>query len=79
MVVDRKACELLRKRRNNLVRRHDEFAKRYQMKIWLVMIMPNGRLYTYRSNPDEPAPTDAEIVGCATLTHYGILKICCLA
>jgi len=62
MAVDRKDRELIRKRRNNLLRRHDEFARRYQIRICLTIEMPTGRLYTYRSNPDLPAPTEKEIV-----------------
>lgn len=62
MTADRKDRELIRKRRNNLLRRHNEFAQRYDMRIWLTMEMPSGRFYTYRSHPQLVAPTDGEIV-----------------
>ena len=62
MTMDRKDRELIRKRRKNLIRRHDEFRRRYGMQIWLTMKMPSGRLYTYQSHPELPAPTELEIV-----------------
>ena len=54
--------EQLRKRRNNLLRRHNDFWRLYEIRSWLTMEMPNGRIYTYRSHPHIPAPTDQEIV-----------------
>lgn len=54
--------EQLRKRRNNLLRRHNDFWRLYSIKSWVVMEMPNGRLYTYYSHPDVAVPTKQEIV-----------------
>ena len=54
--------EQLRKRRNNLLRRHNEFWTLYGIRSWLILEMPNSRIYTYRSHPTVPAPTDQEIV-----------------
>lgn len=54
--------EQLRKRRNNLLRRHNDFWRLYSIRSWLVMEMPNGRVYTYHSHPDIPAPTMTDIV-----------------
>ncbi|KAJ5500655.1 hypothetical protein N7453_009706 [Penicillium expansum] len=53
--------EQLRKRRNNLLRRHNDFWSLYSIKSWVVMEMPNGRLYTYYSHPNVPVPTRQEI------------------
>ncbi|KAF3029185.1 hypothetical protein E8E15_001621 [Penicillium rubens] len=53
--------EQLRKRRNNLLRRHNDFWSLYSIKSWVVMEMPNGRLYTYYSHPNVPVPTKQEI------------------
>ena len=54
--------EQLRKRRNNLLRRHNDFWTLYSIRSWLIMETPNGRIYTYNSHPDIPAPTKEEIV-----------------
>lgn len=54
--------EQVRKRRNNLLRRHNDFWRLYSIKSWLIMEMPNGRIYTYNSHPDVLAPTEKEIV-----------------
>ncbi|KAJ5460925.1 uncharacterized protein N7458_002477 [Penicillium daleae] len=53
--------EQLRKRRNNLLRRHNDFWRLYSIRSWLTMEMPNGRIYTYHSHPDVPVPTVKEI------------------
>ncbi|GLA56247.1 hypothetical protein AnigIFM63604_006248, partial [Aspergillus niger] len=53
--------EQIRKRRNNLLRRHNDFWRLYAIRSWTVLEMPNGRIYTYRSHPHIPAPTDREI------------------
>ncbi|KAJ5260656.1 hypothetical protein N7524_008680 [Penicillium chrysogenum] len=53
--------EQLRKRRNNLLRRHNDFWRLYSIKSWVIMEMPNGRLYTYYSHPDVAVPTKQEI------------------
>lgn len=55
--------EQLRKRRNNLLRRHNDFWRLYSIRSWVVLEMPNGRIYTYSSQPDIPAPTMQDIVG----------------
>ncbi|KAJ5146631.1 uncharacterized protein N7515_001195 [Penicillium bovifimosum] len=52
--------EQLRKRRNNLLRRHNDFWRLYSIRSWLTMEMPNGRIYTYHSHPDVPVPTMEE-------------------
>lgn len=44
----------------NLLRRHNDFWRLYAIKSWLVMEMPNGRIYTYNSHPDVPAPTEQD-------------------
>ncbi|KAJ5642612.1 hypothetical protein N7490_006612 [Penicillium lividum] len=54
--------EQLRKRRNNLLRRHNDFWRLYNIKSWLIMEMPDGRIFTYRSHPDIAAPTKKEMV-----------------
>ncbi|CAI7585261.1 unnamed protein product [Penicillium viridicatum] len=48
--------EQLRKRRNNLLRRHNEFWLLYGMKSWLIMELPDGQIFTYHSHPDTPPP-----------------------
>jgi hypothetical protein len=54
--------EQLRKRLKNLLRRHNDFWRLYSIKSWVVMEMPNGRIYTYYSHPDIAVPTKQEIV-----------------
>ncbi|KAJ5865184.1 uncharacterized protein N7529_007100, partial [Penicillium soppii] len=49
--------EQLRKRCNNLLRRHNDFWRLYAIRSWLVMEMPNKRIYTYSSHPEMPVPT----------------------
>ncbi|KAJ5460989.1 uncharacterized protein N7458_002541 [Penicillium daleae] len=49
--------EQLRKRRKNLLRRHNDFWRLYSIKSWVVMEMPNGRVYSYRSHPELPPPS----------------------
>ncbi|KAL3473192.1 hypothetical protein BJX99DRAFT_261621 [Aspergillus californicus] len=53
--------EQLRKRRNNLLPRHNDFWRLYAIRSWLVLEMPNGRIYTYRSHPHVPVPSDEEM------------------
>ncbi|OJJ52320.1 hypothetical protein ASPSYDRAFT_95821 [Aspergillus sydowii CBS 593.65] len=53
--------EQIRKRRNNLLRRHNDFWRLYAIRSWTTLEMPNGRIYTYRSHPQIPAPTDREM------------------
>lgn len=62
ITMSRVKQEQLRKRRNNLLRRHNDFWRLYSIRSWLIMEMPNGRLYTYRSNPEMVAPTEDEMV-----------------
>ncbi|CAG8272437.1 unnamed protein product [Penicillium salamii] len=52
--------EQLRKRRNNLLRRHNDFWRLYSIRSWLTMEMPNGRIYTYHSHPHVPVPNGAQ-------------------
>ncbi|KAF3405641.1 hypothetical protein F1880_010332 [Penicillium rolfsii] len=59
--MNRVKQEQLRKRRNNLLRRHNDFWRLYAIRSWLIMEMPNGRIYTYHSHPGTPAPTKQEI------------------
>lgn len=59
--------EQLRKRRNNLIRRVNDFWQLYSIRSWLILEMPNGRLYTYQSHPGLPAPTTAEMVSYGRL------------
>jgi hypothetical protein len=54
--------EQLRKRRNNLLRRHNEFWLLYAIKSWLIMEMPDGQIFTYQSHPDSAPPSRAKIV-----------------
>jgi hypothetical protein len=54
--------EQLRKRRNNLLRRHNDFWRLFSIRSWLTMEMPNGRIYTYYSYPGIPVPTMEETV-----------------
>ncbi|KAJ5938312.1 hypothetical protein N7466_001446 [Penicillium verhagenii] len=49
--------EQLRKRRNNLLRRHNEFWLLYGMKTWLIMEQPDGQIFTYHSHPHVPPPS----------------------
>ncbi|KAB8212718.1 hypothetical protein BDV33DRAFT_210967 [Aspergillus novoparasiticus] len=53
--------EQIRKRRNNLLKRLDEFWRLYSIRSWVTLEMPNGWMYTYRSHPHIPAPTDQEM------------------
>jgi hypothetical protein len=55
--------EQLRKRRNNLLRRHNNFWRLYLIKSWLIIEEPGGQVFTYYSYPNLPAPTPQEIVG----------------
>jgi hypothetical protein len=61
--------EQLRKRRNNLIRRVNDFWRLYSIRSWLILEMPNRRLYTYQSHPGLPAPTAEEMVS------YGFISI----
>lgn len=54
--------EQLRKRRNNLLRRHNEFWLLYGIKTWLIMEQPDGQIFTYHSHPHFPQPSREEIV-----------------
>lgn len=54
--------EQLRKRRNNLLRRHNEFWLLYGMKSWLIMELPDGQIFTYHSHPDVPPPSLEDMV-----------------
>jgi proteasome lid subunit RPN8/RPN11 len=54
--------EQLRKRRNNLLRRHNEFWLLYGMKCWLIMELPDGQIFTYHSHPDTPPPSREDMV-----------------
>ncbi|KAJ5100805.1 hypothetical protein N7456_006857 [Penicillium angulare] len=54
--------EQLRKRRNNLLRRHNDFWRLYAIRSWLTMEMPNGRVYTYHSHPNLSIPTGNRMV-----------------
>ncbi|KAJ5385683.1 hypothetical protein N7509_000144 [Penicillium cosmopolitanum] len=49
--------EQLRKRRNNLLRRHNEFWLLYGIKSWLVMELPDGQIVTYHSHPNSTPPS----------------------
>ncbi|KAJ5654980.1 hypothetical protein N7490_001983 [Penicillium lividum] len=53
--------EQLRKRRNNLLRRHNEFWLLYGIKTWLIMEQPDGQILTYHSHPHVPPPSREEI------------------
>jgi hypothetical protein len=61
-ILSRVKQEQLRKRRNNLLRRHNDFWRLYSIRSWLIMEMPNGRIYTYHSHPDVPAPEREDMV-----------------
>ncbi|KAJ5330508.1 hypothetical protein N7476_000291 [Penicillium atrosanguineum] len=52
--------EQLRKRRNNLLRRHNEFWLLYGIKTWLIMEQPDGQIFTYHSHPDVRPPSKYE-------------------
>jgi spore coat protein CotF len=54
--------EQLRKRLNNLLRRHNEFWLLYRMKSWLIMELPDGQIFTYHSHPDTPPPSREDMV-----------------
>ena len=54
--------EQLRKRRKNLLRRHNDFWRLYSIKSWLIMELPNGQIMTYHSHPSVPPPTEEEMV-----------------
>ncbi|KAI2813551.1 hypothetical protein CBS115989_9363 [Aspergillus niger] len=57
--------EQLRKRRNNLLRRINDFWLLYAIRSWVILEMPNRQIYTYQSHPYLPAPTAKELVGHA--------------
>jgi hypothetical protein len=65
--------EQLRKRLKNLLRRHNDFWRLYSIKSWVVMEMPNGRIYTYYSHPDVAVPTKQEIV--RVCLFFGVLNV----
>ncbi|OJZ81126.1 hypothetical protein ASPFODRAFT_198974, partial [Aspergillus luchuensis CBS 106.47] len=52
--------EQIRKRGNNLLRRHNDFWRLYAIHSWTMLEMPNGRIYTYRSHRHIPPPTGRE-------------------
>jgi proteasome lid subunit RPN8/RPN11 len=54
--------EELRKRRNNLLRRHNEFWLLYEMKSWLIMESRDGQIFTYHSHPDTPPSSREDMV-----------------
>jgi hypothetical protein len=35
----------------------------------MIIRMPNGRIYTFYTNPDEPIPIEEEMVSRKTATH----------
>ncbi|RDH17160.1 hypothetical protein CAN33_003090 [Aspergillus niger] len=53
--------EQLRKRRNNLLRRINDFWLLYAIRSWVILEMPNRQIYTYQSHPYLPAPTAKEL------------------
>ncbi|KAJ5654916.1 hypothetical protein N7490_001919 [Penicillium lividum] len=53
--------EQLQKRRNNLLRRHNEFWLLYGIKTWLIMEQPDGQIFTYHSHPHVRPPSREEI------------------
>ncbi|KAJ5473945.1 hypothetical protein N7475_003511 [Penicillium sp. IBT 31633x] len=59
--LNRVKREQLRKRRNNLLRRHNEFWLLYGMKSWLIMELPDGQIFTYHSHPDTPPPSSEDM------------------
>jgi hypothetical protein len=59
---DRNQQEQIRKRRHNLFKRLKEFNDRYEIEIWLTMRMPSGRIYIFATDPNEPVPSDEQIV-----------------
>lgn len=59
---DRTTQEQIRKRRHNLFKRLKEFNDRYEIEIWLTMRMPSGRIYIFATDPDEPVPSNEEMV-----------------
>jgi hypothetical protein len=59
---DRTQQEQIRKRRHNLFRRLKEFNDRYDIRIWMTMQMPSGRIYTFNTNPELSIPTEEDIV-----------------
>lgn len=68
---DRTTQEQIRKRRHNLFKRLKEFNDRYEIEIWLTMRMPSGRIYTFATNPNEPVPSDEEIVSYLNMYTTG--------
>ncbi|CAI7647502.1 unnamed protein product [Penicillium pancosmium] len=56
-VLTRVKKEQLRKRRNNLLRRHNEFWLLYGIKSWLVMELADGQIVTYHSHPNSTPPS----------------------
>lgn len=69
--VSRVKREQLRKRLKNLLRRHNDFWRLYSIRSWVVMEMPNGRLYTYYSHPDISVPTRQDIVRVCSVCSLG--------
>lgn len=54
--------EQLRKRRENLLRRHNDFWRLYKIKSWLTMETEDGRIIEYYSHPGRPIPTYQNVV-----------------
>lgn len=61
-VLTRVKKEQLRKRCNNLLRRHNEFWLLYGMKSWLVMERPDGQIFKYYSHPGTSPPSEDDMV-----------------
>ncbi|GCB24384.1 hypothetical protein AAWM_07269 [Aspergillus awamori] len=59
--------EQLQKRRNNLPRRINDFWRLYGIRSWVILEMPNRRIYTYQSHPLLPAPTVEQLVSRGVL------------
>lgn len=59
---DRTEQEQIRKRRHNMFKRMGEFRERYGMRFWVTTQMPNGRIYTYVTDPEQSIPTEEDIV-----------------
>ncbi|OJJ51962.1 hypothetical protein ASPSYDRAFT_52696 [Aspergillus sydowii CBS 593.65] len=51
--------EQIRKRRNNLLRRHNDFWRLYAIRSWTTLEMPNGRIYTPRRRRKNLMLTDS--------------------
>lgn len=71
---DQTTQEQIHKRRHNLFKWLKEFNDQYEIEIWLTMRMPSGRIYIFATDPNEPVPTDENMVS-SKCVHIWIISL----